>query len=449
MAAEGQPFDPEPARGGDARARRRRAEPIVIESRCAPATCGRVGCCARPWSRCRADRDPARVRGSRPLAPQREWFEKDYYKVLGVARRRRQGDHAAPTASSPASCTPTPTRTTRGRGAVQGGLRGLRRGRRRGQAQGVRRGPPARAHGWRLRWRSWSGRLRRGRAGRRWRRLRPRPTSATCSAACSAGAAARGGGLARARSATWRRPRDRVAPVLRRGGVRGHDHGQPHDRGGLQHLHGQRGQAGHDPAGHLPPVPRPGRARRQPGLLLVQPAVSRSARGRGTSIDEPVPHLSGVGLERRPRQVKVRIPAGVKRRPAHPAQGPGRRRAATVAPPATSTWWSTWHPTRSSVATATTSRSRCRSPSPRRRWAPRSRCRPSTAPRSRSSCPRAPARARSSGSRARASRPARATGDLLVTVEVAVPQKLSKEQRAAVEALAAAETESPRTHLGV
>jgi molecular chaperone DnaJ len=40
-------------------------------------------------------------------------------------------------------------------------------------------------------------------------------------------------------------------------------------------------------------------------------------------------------------------------------------------------------------------------------------------------------------------------GDLLVTVEVAVPAKLSSTERKAVEALAAASAESPRAHLGV
>jgi molecular chaperone DnaJ len=40
-------------------------------------------------------------------------------------------------------------------------------------------------------------------------------------------------------------------------------------------------------------------------------------------------------------------------------------------------------------------------------------------------------------------------GHLLVTVEVAVPSRLSKEERKAVEALAALATESPRAHLGV
>jgi molecular chaperone DnaJ len=41
------------------------------------------------------------------------------------------------------------------------------------------------------------------------------------------------------------------------------------------------------------------------------------------------------------------------------------------------------------------------------------------------------------------------TGSLLVTIEVAVPAKLSREERKAIEALASLETESPRKHLGV
>ena len=43
----------------------------------------------------------------------------------------------------------------------------------------------------------------------------------------------------------------------------------------------------------------------------------------------------------------------------------------------------------------------------------------------------------------------KATGDLLVTVEVVVPGKLSEAEREALEALAAAATESPRDHLRV
>ena len=41
------------------------------------------------------------------------------------------------------------------------------------------------------------------------------------------------------------------------------------------------------------------------------------------------------------------------------------------------------------------------------------------------------------------------SGDLLVTAVVAVPEELSDEQKAAVEAFAAASDDSPRTHLGV
>ena len=42
-----------------------------------------------------------------------------------------------------------------------------------------------------------------------------------------------------------------------------------------------------------------------------------------------------------------------------------------------------------------------------------------------------------------------ATGDLLVTVEVAVPKKLTDEQRAAVEELARVSHDEPRRHLEV
>jgi molecular chaperone DnaJ len=41
----------------------------------------------------------------------------------------------------------------------------------------------------------------------------------------------------------------------------------------------------------------------------------------------------------------------------------------------------------------------------------------------------------------------RHAGDLIVTVDVAVPTHLNADQRAAVEALAKATTESPRAHL--
>ena len=44
---------------------------------------------------------------------------------------------------------------------------------------------------------------------------------------------------------------------------------------------------------------------------------------------------------------------------------------------------------------------------------------------------------------------AKATGDLLVTVQVAVPAELTDEQREALESLAATLPSAPREHLGV
>jgi molecular chaperone DnaJ len=41
------------------------------------------------------------------------------------------------------------------------------------------------------------------------------------------------------------------------------------------------------------------------------------------------------------------------------------------------------------------------------------------------------------------------TGDLLVTIEVAVPTELNDEQRSLLEALRDGSTENPRAHLGV
>ena len=46
-------------------------------------------------------------------------------------------------------------------------------------------------------------------------------------------------------------------------------------------------------------------------------------------------------------------------------------------------------------------------------------------------------------------RGAKADADLLVTVEVIVPVDLSRDQRSAMEALAAASTDDPRSHLRV
>ena len=62
--------------------------------------------------------------------------------------------------------------------------------------------------------------------------------------------------------------------------------------------------------------------------------------------------------------------------------------------------------------------------------------------------PPAPSPDERSGSRAAASR-LLGVGDLLVTVEVAIPTKLSKPQREALKAFAEATADSPRAHLDI
>ena len=101
----------EPGDGGEPVGRRGAAHRLPLEG---PRRC------ARPW---------CKVQGlSAPWPPQREWFEKDYYKILGVRRRRlAEGHHqGVPQAGARAPPRHQPRRR-RGRGALQGDLGRLRR----------------------------------------------------------------------------------------------------------------------------------------------------------------------------------------------------------------------------------------------------------------------------------------------------------------------------------
>jgi molecular chaperone DnaJ len=171
--------------------------------------------------------------------------------------------------------------------------------------------------------------------------------------------------------------------------------------------------------------------------------------GRGYMIDEPCPTCRGTGSERRPREVKVRIPPGVgdgQRIRLRGRGGPGRNGG-----PAGDLYVTVRvkpHPVfgrRGNDLTVTV---------------------PITFPEAALGADvavptlggdpvkvRIPAGTRSGRTfrvRGKGVAVRRKTGDLLVTVEVAVPQKLSAEERRAVEALAAAANgASPREHLGV
>ena len=189
--------------------------------------------------------------------------------------------------------------------------------------------------------------------------------------------------------------------------------------------------------------------------------------GRGMVVEHPCPTCNGSGTEMRPRQVKVRIPPGVandQRIRLKGKGGPGvnggppgdlyvvvkvaphqvfgrKGRDLTVTVPITFAEAALGaeikvptldDPVTVKIPPGTRSGKTFRV---RNRGVPSS-----TAPSDNGSA------GSSAASRsADKSRP----GDLLVTVDVAVPAKLSSAEREAVEALAAASTESPRSHLGV
>ena len=176
-------------------------------------------------------------------------------------------------------------------------------------------------------------------------------------------------------------------------------------------------------------------------------APCRNCRGEGFVIDDPCPTCKGVGTERKARQVKVRVPAGVKdgqRIRLAGRGGPGRNggpngdlyvvvRVAehplfgrrgddlTITVPITFPEAALG----ADVAVPTLD-----GPSVTIKVPPGTRS------------------GRTFRVKGKGLATAKRTGDLLVTVEVAVPAKLSKEERRAVEALATATTQSPRSHLG-
>jgi molecular chaperone DnaJ len=170
--------------------------------------------------------------------------------------------------------------------------------------------------------------------------------------------------------------------------------------------------------------------------------------GRGYTIDEPCPICRGTGVEHRPREVKVRIPAGVddgQRIRLRGRGGPGRnggrvgdlyvtvrvaphelfgRKGSDLTLTVPITFPEAALGADVAVPTLDGGPVRVRIPAGTRSGRT--------------------FRVRGKGVEGR-----RKPGDLLVTVEVAVPQKLSADERKAIEALAAAaDGRSPRAHLG-
>jgi len=170
--------------------------------------------------------------------------------------------------------------------------------------------------------------------------------------------------------------------------------------------------------------------------------------GRGMVVESPCPTCRGTGVERRPREVKVRIPAGVDDRQRIRLKGRGG--AGRNGGPAGDLY----------VVVHV---------APHELFKRKGRdlllTVPVTFPEAALGAEikvptldggpvtlRIPAGTRSGRTlrvKGRGVPHRKGTGDLLVTTEVAVPVKVTPEQRDAIEALAAATTESPRKHLGV
>jgi molecular chaperone DnaJ len=172
-----------------------------------------------------------------------------------------------------------------------------------------------------------------------------------------------------------------------------------------------------------------------------------ACQGRGVVIDDPCPTCRGTGVERRPREVKVRMPAGVNdgQRIALKGRGaPGRNGG----PPGD--LYVTCHVVPHALFGRDGDNLTVRVPLtfaeatlgadvqvPTLDGGPvKLRIKPGTQPGSKH-------RVKGRGVASR-----RRTGDLIVTTDVVVPTKLTDAERAAVEDLARASTVSPRAEQG-
>ena len=170
--------------------------------------------------------------------------------------------------------------------------------------------------------------------------------------------------------------------------------------------------------------------------------------GRGTIVTDPCPTCHGRGVERRPRQVKVRIPAGVddgQRIRLKGRGGPGRNGG----PPGD--LYVVAHVTADKVfgrdgrnLTLTVPVTFPEAALGTKIKVPTLEGDPVTL-----KLPSGTKSGRVFRVKGRGVDTKKGRGDLMVTVEVAVPQKLNAEERRAVEALAEVTTDSPRAHLGV
>ena len=155
-----------------------------------------------------------------------------------------------------------------------------------------------------------------------------------------------------ARAPTRRRHGGAAAPLLPGRGARRHDVGQRAPGGPLLELPRQRRRAGHLDA-HLPALRRDREPQRQPGPVLPQHRLPR-LHGPRHALRHALPGVPRHGHRAEGAFGQGPHPGRGRGRPAHPGQGTGRARPGHGARRATSTWSSTWPTTRSSGAAAAT-----------------------------------------------------------------------------------------------
>ena len=268
----------------------------------------------------------------------REWFEKDYYQVLGVPKNataaeikkayRKLAQQFHPDANPGNKDAEDRFKEISAR---------LRRAGRRGEAHELRPGP--RDGRVRLRLRVGPGRRPGGPAAPGGVQVRDRSTST--SATCSAGCSAARGGRGRQRQQRPQRGAD-LETEVEVSFERGDDRRRPcpvqdHGPGRVPHLSRQRApQPGTDPD-HVPAVRRLGRGRREPGVLLDGADVPASAGGAGRIVEHPCPTCHGSGRGAADAEVPGEDPRGREGRRAHQARRPRRARARRGARRATCT----------------------------------------------------------------------------------------------------------------
>jgi len=277
------------------------------------------------------------------MPPQREWFEKDYYKILGSPTRRPTRRSPRRTGSWPASSTRTPTPTTR---RPRTSSRRSRRPTR--WSVTPPSGPSTTRPGASAPWPAASVPAL-GRAGPV--AGRSTSTSTTCWATCSVGA--------EAEVAAAAGPVLNVGPTSKRAVARfhrrcprSHHHLAAHLRRAVLHLRRVGAKPGTSPRLCQVCGGR-GVTDDNQGLFSFS-SPCYACGGRGRIIDTPCSTCSGSGTERRPREVKVRIPRASTTASASVC-GARVPRVATADRPATSSCCARWRPTRCSAATVSTS----------------------------------------------------------------------------------------------